>query len=271
MHTFRFGAIESPRGTAEEWLAVGRRVVDLGFSTLLVPDGTTQHAPFPALAAATAVPDLRLGTFVLAASLRPPRSAAWEGHTLSALSGGRFEFGIGTGRPDARAEAESFGRPWGTATDRLNAVRETLSHLRELDRERHTPVVMAAGGPRAAALAAELADTVTLATPPLAPRERFAGLAAELRERAGDRDVELAMNLFVVDDGSGSVPPWTRRFLGVDPATLDERESLAVLRGTPRQMADELHHRRDTLGVTYFVAGANYAEALAPVIDLLSA
>jgi alkanesulfonate monooxygenase SsuD/methylene tetrahydromethanopterin reductase-like flavin-dependent oxidoreductase (luciferase family) len=273
VHDFRFGAIEAPHGTTEDWLATARRALDLGFSTLLTPDGTQQHAPFPALAAASTVPGLRLGTFVLAAPLRPPRSAAWEGHTLSVLSGGRFEFGIGTGRPDARAEAESFGLPWGSGAERLSMVRETVAHLRKLDAQggdrqgQRTPVLIAAAGPRALALAAEEADIVTLAAPPLTPRAEVARMSAELRERAGDRDVEIAMNLFVVGT---EVPPWTRRFLGVDPATLDERESLAVLRGTPRQMADELLRRRDELGVTYFVTSASYGEALAPVVELLT-
>jgi alkanesulfonate monooxygenase SsuD/methylene tetrahydromethanopterin reductase-like flavin-dependent oxidoreductase (luciferase family) len=267
VHHFRFGAIEAPRGTTEDWLATARRTAGLGFSTLLTPDGTQQHAPFPALAAASSIPELRLGTFVLAAPLRPPRSAAWEGHTLSVLSGGRFEFGIGTGRPDAHGEAESFGLPWGTGAERLSMVRETVAHLRTLDGEQRTPILMAAAGPRALALAAEEADIVTLAALPLTPRAEVARMSAELRERAGNRDVEIAMNLFVVGT---DVPPWTRQFLGVDPATLDERESLAVLRGTPQQMADELERRREELGVTYFVSSASYGEALAPVVELLT-
>lgn len=45
-------------------------IADAGYGTLLVPDNLGLHAPFPALASAgAAVPDLRLGTFVLAAPL----------------------------------------------------------------------------------------------------------------------------------------------------------------------------------------------------------
>ena len=43
-----------------------------------------------------------MGTFVLAAPLRPPRAAAWEGHSMTVLTDGRFDFGIGTGLPRAR-------------------------------------------------------------------------------------------------------------------------------------------------------------------------
>ena len=267
MHPFRFGAVAPPRGSGEEWLATARRVADLGFSTLLTPDITTLHAPFPALAAASAVPGLGLGTFVLAAPLRPSRLVAWEAHSLAVLSGGRFEFGIGTGRPDARAQAESLGMSWGSGAERLEQVRATVAALHELDGADPTPVLLAASGPRALALAAECADTVALATPPLAERSEVARMTAELRDRAGSRDVEVAMNLFVVGD---EAPPWVARFVGADPATLDERESLAVLRGSPQQMADELRRRRDTLGITYFVADTTYLDVLAPVVALLA-
>lgn len=266
MHPFRFGVIAAPTGSGEEWTGTARRVVDGGFSTLLSPDGTRMHAPFPALATAAAVaPDLRVGTFVLAAPLRPARSAAWEAHSLSELSGGRFEFGIGTGRPDARDEAESFGLPWGSASDRLDTVRRTIADLRELDGDRRTPVLMAAAGPKAMALAAEQADIVALATSPLASRAELAELTAGLRER--EPGPEIAANLFVVGD---ETPPWVQKFLGADPAELDSRESLAVLRGSPREMADELERRRDQLGVSYFVADSYYLDALAPVVELLA-
>ncbi len=264
MHPLRFGVIAAPRGTGEEWLDTARRQADLGFSMLLTPDGAQLHAPFPALAAASAVPGLRLGTFVLAAPLRPPLSAAWEAHSLARLSGGRFEFGIGTGRPDAREQAEAFGLPWGNAAERLDLVRSAVTELRKLDGDERTPVLVSASGPKALAVAAELADTVALATPPQVDRAEVARITTELRERAPD--VEVAMNLFVVGD---EVPPFAR-YLGVDPAELDPRESLAVLRGSPREMADEILRRRDTLGASYFVVDASCAAALAPVLPLLA-
>ncbi len=269
-HPFRFGVIAAPRGSSGEWVATARRVADLGYSTLLSPDGVGLHAPFVALGvAAAAVPELRVGTFVLAAPLRAPRQAAWEGHSLAALSGGRFDFGIGTGRPDARGEAESFGRAWGTGADRLAAVRDSITALREFDGDGpRTPVVVAASGPNALDLAATDADVVALAAMPTAPREQVAATAADLRRRAGNRagELELLMNLFVVGD---EVPPWMRRFIGADPAELVAAGSLGVLRGTAREMADELRRRRDALGVTYYAVDQTFADALAPVVELL--
>ncbi len=43
-----------------------------------------------------------------------------------------------------------------------------------------------------------------------------------------------------------------------------------LLRGTPREMADELLRRRDTIGATYISVNAGYLEDLAPVIELLA-
>lgn len=269
-HPFRFGVIAAPRGSTDEWLGSARRVADLGYSTLLSPDGTALHAPFVALtAAATAVPELRVGTFVLAAPLRAPRAAAWEGHSLSVLSGGRFDFGIGTGRPDARAEAESFGRAWGTGANRLAAVRDSIAALRGFDGEHRTPVMIAAGGPKALELAAEVADIVAIAATPASPPAAVAALAADLRAMAGDRAdaLELALNLFLVGD---EVQPWMRQFLRVDPEELHRVDSPGALRGTPREMADQLLRRRDELGVTYYAVGENFVDALAPVVGLLA-
>ncbi len=40
------------------------------------------------------------------------------------------------------------------------------------------------------------------------------------------------------------VPAWMQQFLGADAATLIARDSLAMLRGSAQEMADELQRRR---------------------------
>lgn len=267
-HPFRFGIIAAPYGGRDQWLAGAATIADRGYSTLLTPDNAGRlHSPFTALAVASAVPDLRLGTFVLAAPVRAPQAAAWEGHSLSVLSGGRFEFGIGTGRPDSRAEAEAFGRPWGTAAERLENVRQSIAELRKADGAARTPVMLAAGGPKALALAAEEADIVTLAAIPSTPRADVVRMADELRELAGGRDIELALNMFVVGD---EVPPFAQRMLGgSDPSVLHESGSLNAVRGTPQEIADELRRRRDESGISYYVLEQSYVESFAPVVELL--
>jgi len=267
---FRFGVVATPQGPPEQWLSTARRVEQLGYSTLLMPDGLQLLAPFPALAvAATTTTSLRVGTFVLASPLRPPRSAAWEAHSLGVLTGDRFELGVGTGRPEVRAFAEQLGVPFGSAAERLQQVADTVTHLRELDGERRTPVLIAAGGPRARELAARIADIVTLAAPPLADEDAYAAMAAHLRSAAGERaeGIELAMNLFVVGD---EVPPWARGFLGVGADELIAHRSLTMLRGSVTEMSDELQRRREAFGVSYVSVNGAFLEQLAPVVERLA-
>jgi alkanesulfonate monooxygenase SsuD/methylene tetrahydromethanopterin reductase-like flavin-dependent oxidoreductase (luciferase family) len=267
---FRFGVQATPRG-GEQWLATAQQAEELGYSTLLMPDGMQLLSPMPSLAiAAGATTTLRVGTFVLASPLRPPRQAAWDAHTLSVLTGGRFEFGIGTGRPEvAQQSVELLGQPGTSLAQHLARAGETIDHLRELDGDLHTPVLMAAGGPRARAMAAAKADIVTLATGPLASRDEVARRAAEVRDAAGDRadELEFAMPIFAIGD---EVPPWMQQFLGADAATLIARDSLMILRGGTQQIADELRRRRDAIGVSYFSVNAAFCEQLAPVVDLLT-
>lgn len=268
-HKFRFGVVATPEGGAQRWAATAKRVEGLGFSSLLMPDGLQLLEPFSSLAvAASATTTLRVGTFVLASPLRAPRAAAWGGHSLSVLTDGRFEFGIGTGRPEAQRFAEQLGRPWGTPGERLREVAESIELLRELDGERRTPVLVAAGGPKALALAGRVADIVTLAAPPLAGRDHYAAMAARVREAAGDRDVEIAANLFLV--GDEEPPPWTRRFIDFDHATLAAHDAQTLLRGTPTEMADELQRRRDAYGVSYISVNGAFLDQLAPVVELLA-
>src|SRR5580658_9205819 len=162
MRPFRF-AVQSVAQDGAQWLATARRAEELGYSTLLTADGLHLPSPLPALAlAAGATTSLKVGAFVLASPLRPPRLAAWDAHTLSVLSGGRFEFGIGTGRPEVVEQSVQLaGQPETTGAERLALVERSIDDLRGLDGDHHTPVLMAAGGPKARALAAAKADIIT--------------------------------------------------------------------------------------------------------------
>lgn len=267
---FRFAAVVAPTSQgAAGWRDQARRVSDLGFSTLLMPDGMQLLSPFPSLAVAAEATELRVGTFVLAGPLRHPRLAAWEAHSLSVLTGGRFELGIGTGRPAVQEWVEQMGLPFGSPAERLRQVADTVDALRALDGERHTPVMVAAGGPRALAVAAAKADIVTLAAAALTPREQLTAMATQVRDLAGDRadHLELATNVFVVGD---EVPPWVQRFIGADAETLIAHDSLTMLRGTPDDMAAELVRRREEMGVSYVTVNGAAMEAFAPVIPLLA-
>ena len=196
---FRFGVVAPLRTGLPAWRDQVRSIADSGFSTLLMPDVQQwQPAPGPTLAVAATLTGLRVGTWVYAAPLRMPWSMAWEAHSLSVLTEGRFEMGIGTGRPGIEDELRELGLPVVTPGERLSQVRDTVTALRELDGpDLRTPVAMAVRGPKALALAADLADTVTFAAWPGDSRADVMRLAAGFR---AVRDVELALHVPVVGD-----------------------------------------------------------------------
>jgi alkanesulfonate monooxygenase SsuD/methylene tetrahydromethanopterin reductase-like flavin-dependent oxidoreductase (luciferase family) len=263
---FRFGVVAPVLTDVRTWLDQARRLADSGFSTLLMPDVPQwQPAPAPTLATAATLTNLRVGTWVYASPLRPPWSTAWEAHSLSVLTEGRFEMGIGAGRPGIEDELGERGMPVPTPSERLDQMRETVATLRELDGpELHTPVAMAVRGPRARALALEVADTVTIASLSSDSRADVAGVARDLLPA---REVELALHVPVVGD---RVAPFMASARATDPAALREADSLAFLPDGPAAAAEELHRRREEIGYSYFVVGADSAELLALMVAALA-
>src|ERR687884_575777 len=172
---FRFGVVAPLRTDLPAWRDQVRRIADSGFSTLLMPDVPQwQPAPGPTLAVAATLANIRVGTWVYASPVRPAWITAWEAHSLSVLTEGRFEMGIGTGRPGIEDQLRELGLPLTAPGERLAQVRDTVAALRQLDGpDLHTPVVMAVRGPRVQALAAEIADTVTFAGMPDEPGAEF--------------------------------------------------------------------------------------------------
>jgi alkanesulfonate monooxygenase SsuD/methylene tetrahydromethanopterin reductase-like flavin-dependent oxidoreductase (luciferase family) len=262
---FRFGVVAPLTTDLPTWRDRVHRIADSGYSTLLMPDVPQwQPAPGPTLAVAAALADLRVGTWVYASPLRPAWSTAWEAHSLSVLTDGRFEMGVGTGRPGIEDELRELGLPVVPSSERLAQVREAVTALRDLDGpDLHTPVVMAVRGPKARALAADLADAVTFALLPGEPRVEVARLVRGFR---AIRDVELALHVPVIGDTVAPfmAPPDT------DPAALRAADSLAVLPDDPPAAAEEIQRRREEIGFSYFVFGADFAEALAPVVAELA-
>jgi alkanesulfonate monooxygenase SsuD/methylene tetrahydromethanopterin reductase-like flavin-dependent oxidoreductase (luciferase family) len=261
---FRFGVVAPLTTDLSTWRNRVRRIADNGYSTLLMPDVPQwQPAPAPTLAVAATLANIQVGTWVYASPVRPAWSTAWEAHSLSVLTEGRFEMGIGTGRPGIEDQLRDLRLPVVPPSQRLTQVRETVTALRDLDGpDLRTPVVMAVRGPKAQALAAEVADTVTFVMMPGEPRAEVARLAREFR---AVHDVELALHVPVVGTTVAPfmAPPDT------DPAALPA-DSLAVLPRDPAAAAEEIQRRREEIGFSYFVFGADVADALAPVVAELA-
>jgi probable F420-dependent oxidoreductase len=282
---FRFGAVAGFGRTGQEWAAAARHIEQLGFSTLLCPDVTGMFAPFQALsAAAAATSTLRLGSYVLAAPLRTPGEVAWETASLDVLSGGRFELGVGAGRPAAEHDAARLGLPFGTPAERVSRIEQTLQAVRvryaasdEASRndaargvQRPRPPVLVAGtGPRMLHLAAREADILALGLPPQSTEDDLTAKAGQVRAIAGDAfgRLELNLNIALVGD---EIPPHAASWLGADPRELIRNGSIAVLVGSARQMADSLLRRRDRTAVSYISVNAQFADRFAPVIELLT-
>jgi hypothetical protein len=107
---FRFGVVAPLRTDLPTWRARVRRIADAGYSTLLMPDVPQwQPAPGPTLALAAGLANIRVGTWVYASPLRPHWMTAWDAHSPSVLSEGRFEMGVGTARPGIEDELRQRG------------------------------------------------------------------------------------------------------------------------------------------------------------------
>jgi alkanesulfonate monooxygenase SsuD/methylene tetrahydromethanopterin reductase-like flavin-dependent oxidoreductase (luciferase family) len=257
----RFGVVTPVTTNLAAWRDDVRRIADHGYSTVLMPDVPGwQPAPGPALAVAASVTDLRVGTWVCAAPLRPASTLAWEAHSLSDLTGGRFDLGIGAGRPGLEDLLRELGLPVLTPGERVTRIRDTVALLREYDgHEMHTPVVMAVRGPKTRALAAEIADMVTFATVPGDRRDDVVQAAQDLRR---SRDIPVALHVSVVGD---TVAPFMTA-PDTDPAALRAADALAILPDDPAAAAEQIQRCREEIGVSYVVIGSNAAEKLAPVV-----
>jgi 5,10-methylenetetrahydromethanopterin reductase len=142
------------------------------------PEGWDAFAVLSAIATVTR--SAALGTSVTSPYQRPPNTLAAAVATLDRLSGGRAVLGLGRGQPEWHGAALG-----GAIGDPLAAMRETIDLLRSWERppyrassppgghfavrdwervvhpaQERTPILLAAAGPNATALAAERCDGI---------------------------------------------------------------------------------------------------------------
>ncbi len=301
---FRFGLSLAGFDHGHDWADTARRIEDLGYSTMLVPDHLgDQLAPLPALAvAAAATTNLRVGTFVLDNDFRHPVLLAKEAATLDVLSGGRLELGLGAGW--RREEYDDAGLVFDPGPVRLGRLGEAVAVLRGLwsgepfhfegDHYRvrdlagrprpiqpgGPPLLIGGGGPRLLALAGRHADIVglaprawagTLDPADISPEATEAKLAA-LRAGAGDRTPELNVLTVVVDVGEGvdrarRLEELAGRW-GVAPQALGA--SPHVVLGAPGQVAEDLLAHRERFGISYVTVAEPALADFAPVVERLA-
>src|SRR5437762_19393 len=229
---FRFGVQASNAGSAAEWATLARKVEDLGYSSLFLPDHFgEQLAPVPAMmAAADATTDLRVGALVFDNDFKHPVVLAKEMATIDVLSGGRVEFGLGAGWMNTDYEQSGIPKDgdgvriakmvealevcrglWAEGAFDFKGEHYTISGLDGLPKpvqQPHPPVLIGGGGPKMLRIAAQQADIVGI-NPQLTAGEITADAGKDavasrvdekvqwVKDAAGDRFDDLELNVLV--------------------------------------------------------------------------
>src|SRR5215468_2967950 len=183
--TFRFGVVSGGLTSPEAWVAQARRIEELGYASLLMPDRPSMggFALFSALAiAAAATTSLHVGSYVFCNDYRHPAMLVKEVATLDLLSGGRFELGLGAGVTGY--DYQQMGLSFENAGTRVSRVEEailiikqfftreevnfsgkyyTITGMKALPRparQPHPPIFIGSGGKRMLTLAARGANII---------------------------------------------------------------------------------------------------------------
>jgi probable F420-dependent oxidoreductase len=304
---FRFGVQVSQGASYADWRDKARKIEDLGYSTLFMPDHFGHElAPMPAIAMAAAhTTTLRIGSLVFDNDYKHPAILAKEAATIDLLSDGRLELGIGAGW--MRSDYDALGLPYDPPAVRVDRFEEALhvikgclsgkpftyhgEHYRIADytswpvpaRESGIPLLVGGGGKRVLSIAARQADIVGI-NPNLRAGEINTDSARDslaeqtdrklqwVREAAGDRfgDLEVQMRFFVTkitDDRKGMAEAMAPLF-GVSPQ--DALDSAAALVGTVDEVVEILQARRERWGLSYVVVGDENVDEFAPVVARLA-
>ncbi|HWD56236.1 MAG TPA: TIGR03621 family F420-dependent LLM class oxidoreductase [Acidimicrobiales bacterium] len=307
MAAFRFALQASGAPSPAAWRDLARKVEDLGYSTLYVPDHLDdQWAPMIACTvAAEATTTLRVGTLVLDNDFRHPVLVAKEAATLDVATSGRFEFGMGAGW--LTADYDQSGILMDRASVRVARLAESLEIIRGLwDKGTATfsgehyrvtdakgtpapvtaggpPLVIGGGGRRILTLAGQYADIVSI-VPSLAAGYIGPEVAAEAvvdkyvervrwaREAAGARAGDLELQCWTaavqVVPNANEVVESLARIFDLTPDQL--RAAPLALIGSVSEIAETLRERREKLGFSYIVVHEAEMDALAPVIAELA-
>jgi probable F420-dependent oxidoreductase len=306
---FRFGVMAPRADSAEQYRANARKVEDLGFTTLFVPDHFIEHplAPIPAMAMAAGATDkLRVGSLVLGNDYKHPVVLAREAATLDLLTDGRLELGIGAGW--MTADYEKAGMHLDRAGVRVDRLAESIAVLKglfgdapfsfagehytitDLDGEPkpvqrpHPPIVIGGGAPRVLRLAGREADIVGInanlrsgeAMNPDAAKS-MTGAATDdkltwVREGAGDRYADVEIQQYV---GFTLFTDDRRALAEAMAPNFDVTPEMAletpvVLVGTEEQIVDDLLVRRERWDMSYVVVNDDVLDQFAPIVARLA-
>jgi len=307
MKPFRFGVQVSQVDSASGWRDKARKLEDLGYSTLFMPDHFGEElAPLPAIAMAAAhTTTLRVGSLVFDNDYKHPAILAKEAATIDLLCDGRFEFGIGAGW--MRTDYDQLGLPYDPPAVRVDRFEEALhvvkqcftgeqfsyhgEHYRITDysswpkpvQQPGPPLLIGGGGKRVLSIASREADIVGI-NPNLRAGEIGLDAAKDslreqtdrkvqwIRESAGGRidDIEIQMRFFITSVTSDrmKLAEALAPSFGVSPE--EALESGAALVGSETEIVEQLHRRREEWGLSYIVVGDENVDEFAPVVAALA-
>jgi len=297
----RFATQSGGQPTGADWLDRAKRLEDIGYATISMPDHMVGGAwsNLPALGAAAAVTTrLRLGNLVLDNDFRNPVVLAREYATLDVISNGRVEVGLGAGWYDR--DYRSTGIRFDRGRVRVARLAEGVTLMKRLFTEDEVtfegtyyrtsqsecrpktvqqprpPFLIAAGGPQILELAGREADIVAVIAPgagvrPPAPDDVAAtGVRRQLdlvRAAAGARFAEIELSCFVdvtlTDDREKTIAELAEKG-NVDPAVLGSSVYRGI--GTLDQIREHIVRVRRETGITYFCLRGPHVEELAPVV-----
>ncbi len=310
MKPFRFGVTVGRAGSRAQWVEKARKIEDLGYDVLTVPDHLTDlFAPMPAvLSAADATKHLRVGTNVLNNDLRHPVLVAREAATVDLLTDGRLQLGLGAGSLKSEYDQAGLGFDrGGTRVERLAEAVTIIKGLLEGEevsfagrhyrvtghtiaplpvQRPHPPLLIGGNGPQLLTLAAREADIVGFSginfrqggtIPPDLSGWRASTVDERVRlvrEAAGaERYARLELSALV----QRVVVREDRRGAAGEltsrwtELTPDEiLQSPYVLIGTVDQMVEDLLARRERWGFSYYAIFEPYLDTFAPIVARLA-
>jgi len=299
-HPIRF-ACQFSNQDGDGPVQVARRAEAAGFDVFTLSDHVGPGvAPMPALGAiAEATSTMRLGTFVLNATMRNPVQLAWEASTIDQLSGGRFELGLGAGHTPHEYEATGVERQPPSVrkaqlAEQVEIIRalldgETVDHdgvhhqLRGASVDRSVqdrlPILVGGNGVNLLGHAGAHADIVGLQglgrTLEDGHRhdvkwtaEHLETQLAQVRAGAGERKPELnalVQVMEVTDDAAAATAALAGRVDSLIAS--DVVEAPYALIGTVEEIVAKIERCRDQWGITYFTV--REVEKFTPVIAAL--
>ncbi|GCE11933.1 TIGR03621 family F420-dependent LLM class oxidoreductase [Tengunoibacter tsumagoiensis] len=288
---FRFGVQSSGLMSERSWMAQARRIEELGYATLLMPDRPSMggFALFPALTMAVAVTTtLHVGSYVFSNDYHHPLLLAKAVATLDAFSGGRFELGLGAGV--GGGEYEQMGLTFENAGTRVSRLEEALALIKQYFtaeevnfsgkyytvtgikalpmavRQPHPPILMGTAGKRMLTIAAREADIIAPAMrmglqgvdPTDVPMEEKIDW---IREAAGERfsHIELAQPAYEISLSDNSAPVFSPSGMRMPMRTM-----------TTDQAIEHLLAHRERYGFSYIHIFDGQLENFAPVVARLN-